>query len=240
MTWSTIQSGGRLRPAHALRKAARLRKLREHLTVFPPERRGFEQARMHGPLTSTASSDAHLAQSGDRAAFGRLMDAHLPMAFRLSLRFLGSTDDAKDACQEAFVKAWEHLGSFDVARPFAAWLTTIVTRTCLDRLRRRQRTSLHWFGSDRDGVVEPADLRPDPHQTAEWGDLFTIVLGLLKRLPPTQRVVFALRDLEDLDVQDVADAIGISASSVKANLSYARRRIRAILDEEYHVKDVNV
>jgi RNA polymerase sigma-70 factor (ECF subfamily) len=194
---------------------------------------------MHGPLTSNATSDAHLARSGDRAAFGRLMDANLPMAYRLSLRLLGSSDESKDACQEAFVKAWEHLGDFDAARPFAAWLTTIVTRTCLDRLRRRQRSPLQWFGFGRDEVVEPPDVRADPHQTVEWGDLAEIVIGLLRRLPPTQRVVFALRDLEDLDVQDVADVTGISISSVKANLSYARRRIRTILAEEYLVKDVN-
>lgn len=192
---------------------------------------------MYGPATSTATDDAHLAQSGDRTAFGRLMDAHLPMAYRLSVRWLGSTDEAKDASQEAFVKAWEHLGSFDAKRPFAAWLTTIVTRTCLDRLRRRQRSPFRWLGSERDTVADPVDVRPDPHHAVEWDDLSTIVLGLLKRLPPTQRVVFALRDLEDLDVQEVANAMGISVSSVKANLSYARRRIRTILDEEYHVKD---
>ncbi len=194
---------------------------------------------MDGRTISTASNDAQLAQAGDRAAFGRLMDAHLPLAYRLSIRWLGSPDDAKDACQEAFVKAWEHLESFDAERSFAAWLTTIVTRTCLDRLRRHRRSPVHWFGLGRDGVSEQADVRPDPHRTVEWSDLSTIVLGLLKRLPPTQRVVFALRDLEDLGVQDVADATGIPVSSVKANLSIARGRIRSILAEEYDVKDLN-
>jgi RNA polymerase sigma-70 factor (ECF subfamily) len=194
---------------------------------------------MDGRTTSTSVNDARLAQSGDRAAFGRLMDAHLPLAYRLSVRFLGSTEDAKDACQEAFVKAWEHLERFDTGRSFAAWLTTIVTRTCLDRLRRRQRSPLSWLGLGPVEVVDPVDARPDPHQTVEWGDLSTIVLGLLNRLPPTQRLVFALRDLEDLDVQDVANAMGISSSSVKANLSYARGRIRRILAEEFDMKDVN-
>lgn len=194
---------------------------------------------MHGPLTSSATDDVYRAMSGDRAAFGRLMDVHLPPAYRLSVRLLGSTEDAKDACQEAFVKAWEHLGSFDAERPFAAWLTTIVTRTCLDRLRRRQRSPFDWSGWNRDGIAEPADDRADPHRVVERGDLSAIVLGLLHRLPPTQRVVFALRDLEDLDVQEVADATGISASSVKANLSYARRKLRMILAEEYDMKDMN-
>lgn len=192
---------------------------------------------MHGPGVTTAENDALLAQRGDRAAFGRLMNAHLPLAFRLSARWLSSEDEAKDACQEAFISVWEHLDRYDPDRPFAAWLTTIVTRLCLDRLRRRQRSPFRWFSRDIGPLPEPVEERPDPQKALESRDLAAIVVGLLRRLPPTQRVIFALRDLEDLDVNDVAKATGISASSVKANLSYARRAIRTILANEYHLKD---
>lgn len=195
---------------------------------------------MHRPEAPISTDDALQAQSGDRAAFGRLMDAHLPMAYRLALRWLGTSDDAKDACQEAFVRAWEHLDRFDVRRPFAAWFTTILTRVCLDRLRRRQRSPFRWFRSDHLTEPEPADSNADPLRDAGWSELFTIVVGLMRRLPPTQRVVFALRDLEDLDVAEVATITGLSDSSVKANLSYARRTIRTILATEYQQKDVNV
>lgn len=191
---------------------------------------------MNEPTATALSDDALRARSGDRAAFGRLVDAHLPQAYRLSLRYLTSADDAKDASQEAFVRAWEHIDRFDTTRPFGAWLTTIVTRICLDRLRGRERSPFRWFRSERVSFVEPPDPGPDPHEGAEWSDLASIVLGLIGRLPPTQRVVFALRDLEDLELEEVAECTGISASSVKANLSYARRTIRAILANEYHVK----
>ncbi len=195
---------------------------------------------MQGPQQIADTNDILLAQAGDRAAFGRLMDAYLPLAYRLSLRWLASADDAKDACQEAFVRVWEHLGAYDVRRPMAAWLTTIVTRICLDRLRRRRRSPFTWFNPDRSTSTEPLQAGPDPQQVAIWSDLASIVVGLMKRLPPTQRVVFALRDLEDLDVDDVAQITGLSISSVKTNLSYARRTIRTILTTEYQQKDMVV
>lgn len=122
----------------------------------------------------------------------------------------------------------------------AAWLTTIVTRICLDRLRRRRRSPFTWFNPDRSTSTEPLQAGPDPQQVAIWSDLASIVVGLMKRLPPTQRVVFALRDLEDLDVDDVAQITGLSISSVKTNLSYARRTIRTILTTEYQQKDMVV
>lgn len=170
------------------------------------------------------------------------MDATMPMAYRLAYRSLGSSADAEDVCQEAFIRVWKHFQSFDASRSFEAWLTTIVSRLAIDRLRSRQRSP--WWPFRRDGTSDDTeravatDLRAD--QKAVWTDLHKAVVGLAGRLPPTQRIVFALRDLEDLDVEEVSAATGLSASSVKTNLSYARRRIREILIRELEVEEIAI
>lgn len=192
------------------------------------------------PRHSGFEEDVASAQSGDRTAFGRVMETTMPMAYRLAYRSLGSSADAEDVCQDAFIRVWEHFQSFDTSRPFEAWLTTIVCRLAIDRLRSRQRSP--WWPFRRDGdfdVNEQAvatDIGAD--QKAVWTDLHETVVGIAGRLPPTQRIVFALRDLEDLDVEEVAAVTGLSTSSVKTNLSYARRRIREILMKELHVEEI--
>lgn len=196
----------------------------------------MQGTRIHSP----ADEDIAQAQEGDRPAFGRVMDAYLPMAYRMAYRLLGSNDEAQDVCQDAFVRVWEHFSSYDRSRPFATWLSTIVTRLAFDRLRSRQRLSF-WFlkGDQKHEHIESAAAQgPGIAQRTEWAELNALVIGLVGRLPPTQRIVFALRDLEDLDVEEVAEVTGLSRSSVKANLSYARRRIREILVREYRVEDV--
>ena len=191
-------------------------------------------------LHTLSEEDIAHARAGDRPAFGRVMDAYLPLAYRIAFKLLGSGDDAQDVCQAAFIRVWEHFPSYEPSRPFAAWLTSIVTRLAIDRLRRRRRLS-EWFvkedvGSDHVGSM--ASRGPGTAQKVEWADLGAVVVLLAGRLPPTQRVVFALRDLEDLDVDEVSTITGLSSSSVKANLSYARRRIREILIREYRVEEV--
>ena len=196
---------------------------------------------MQEPTHHTPSDfDLKQAQEGDRAAFGRVMDECLPMAYRLAYRLLGSSDESQDVCQDAFVRVWEHFSSYDRSRPFQAWLTTIVTRLALDRLRRRQRMTF-WFPKSNGGVPaldEVPSGAPGIDRSAEWSDLHALVVSVAGRLPPTQRIVFALRDLEDLDVEEVASVTGLSTSSIKTNLSYARRRIREILINEFRVEEV--
>ncbi len=184
--------------------------------------------------------DVAKAQAGDRIAFGRVMDATMAMSYRLAYRSLGSSAEAEDICQEAYIRVWEHFDSYDRSRPFEAWLTTIVCRLAIDRLRQRQRSP--WWSFRRDGETHAteraASMDMGADQKAVWTDLHEVVIGIAGSLPPTQRIVFALRDLEDLDVAEVASVTGLSISSVKANLSYARRRIREALSRDYRVEEI--
>ena len=192
-------------------------------------------------IHSPNDEDVALAQTGDRAAFGRVMDTFLPMSYRLAYRLLGSSEEAQDVCQDAFLRVWEHFPTYDRTRAFTAWLSTIVTRLAYDRLRSRQRYFSRFLGGDsgQHYVKSAAAVEPGIVRSSEWAELNTLIISLAGRLPPTQRIVFALRDLEDLDVMEVAHVTGLSRSSVKANLSYARRRIREILVREFHVEDAH-
>lgn len=78
-----------------------------------------------------------LARKDDQAAFGRLVTAYQTSVYNLSYRMLGNAGEAEEAAQEAFLRAYTHLGSYDAGRPFRSWLLSIASHYCIDRLRRR-------------------------------------------------------------------------------------------------------
>ena len=186
-----------------------------------------------------AASPDHIirrCQGGDLEAFNELILQHQQYAFSLAMHLLCDEHDARDAVQETFLHVWERFDSFDPERKFTTWLYAIVTNVCLDRLRSRTR----WralFG--RNGWVSEAEDLPDEEALSEIQsnrELCAIVRRLTEGLPPKQRLVFVLRDLEDLSVDEVAAITGLSGSSVRTNLHFARRRLRDLLRRHYDVE----
>jgi len=162
------------------------------------------------------------SRNGDEGAFRCLVESYQGYAYALAARALGDPEEAGDVVQEAFVRVWKHLHRYDKKKKFTTWLYSIVSRLCIDRLRRRR------------SMVEL-----DPEWPAS-GDLFSqfcdrdllsIIVRLTRGLPPLQRMVFTLRDLEDLEIDRVAEILGRTRRSVTANLWLARRSIRQRLQE---------
>ena len=185
------------------------------------------------PPTFQNDPDLEASGRGDRQAFRRVVERHYSYAYRLAFRTLRSIPDAEDVVQETFIKVWDHLPRFDRSARFTTWMYTIVANLCIDRLRRRERWR-SWMrpeGYDWENAKDPVDAV----QHHETQDLADIIRSLAGKLSPVQRIVFALRDLEDLDIAEVAAITGLSIGSVKTNLSYARRRIRTYLDTEYGI-----
>lgn len=147
------------------------------------------------------------------------------MAFRLAVRMVDDEDEAQDVCQDAFIRAWLHFASFDPSRSFTTWIYRIVSNICLDRLRARRRWYQR-FSRSVDQAHAAVDDAADPGLRMEQIDLVIHLERSIRSLPPTQRLVFALRDLEDLEVSEVVEATGLTEASVKTNLSYARGRLR--------------
>jgi RNA polymerase sigma-70 factor (ECF subfamily) len=173
-----------------------------------------------------------LSIGGDRHAFGEIVREYQQMAYSVAVRLLWDPHDAEDAVQEAFVRIWKSLHSFKPASRFSTWMYTIVTNVCLDVLRTRKRQ----LSDLPDSLTEPAGQEgEDPSDVVAGRDLLRILHILAESLPARQRLVFTLRDLQDLSIRDVVRITGLSAASVKTNLHLARRRLRRTLASEYDI-----
>jgi RNA polymerase sigma-70 factor, ECF subfamily len=165
------------------------------------------------------------SQNGERDAFRQLVEHHQSYAFSLAFRLVCDEDAAKDIVQESFIRVWEHLGEYRPAVKFTTWLYRIVVNLSYDRLKADRRR-VRVMSIERQ---EPVDCAASEIALMNR-DLAERIRALAGGLPPKQRMVFTLRDLHDLSVQETANILAISTNAVKANLSYARRRIRTNLD----------
>jgi len=171
-------------------------------------------------------------KQGDTGAFRRMVESHQGYAYAIAYRILWDEDDARDTVQESFVRVWKHMANFDDRYRFTTWLFQIVTRISQDRLksnRRRMRVFTPLNTTEGDA---PDPHRADPGRELENTDLAERIRSVAGDLPPVQRMVFALRDLQDLPVSEVAQQLQISPGAVKANLCLARARIRRALTQE--------
>ena len=167
------------------------------------------------------------AQGGDEAAFGIIMRTHYERTFRLICAILHNEADARDVCQEVWLKVWKQLPTFRGDSRFSTWLHPIATRRALDHLRKRRR----WFDrflpydtGDENAVevAEPATTE-NAGSLAEGNETVARVRAALASLPPKHRAVLALRELEGLSYEEIAQATGIPAGTVMSRLYHARR-----------------
>jgi len=163
------------------------------------------------------------SREGDQGAFRELVERFQGYAFRLAFRLLADEDEARDVTQEAFIRVWRHLDRYEPRTRFSTWMYRIVTNLAYDRLRAGRR---------RKRVVDAVTLdaqesrAPDSAALHENAELAGRIGELVDELPPKQRVVFVLRDLHGLTVQEVAEMLNTAPGTVKANLSYARQKLR--------------
>ncbi len=165
------------------------------------------------------------SKQGDSRAFAELIRAHYGYAHTLALRLLLDDEDAREVTQEAFVRVWQHLPRFNEGVKFTTWLYTIVTNLCLDLLRARKRSRSLFVQDNCEEIPDSLDIetRHDNEQ------LLNLIRSLSSRLTDTQRLVFTLRDLQDLSVDEVRDITGMSANKIKTHLCNARRGIRTLM-----------
>lgn len=158
------------------------------------------------------------AKTGDEAAYRWLLEQYRGRAVRLAAHVLGREAEAEDVAQEAFVRAFRHLGTFRGDGPFSAWLFGIVVRLCLDRRR-----SARWT---REGGETPPDAVAA--DTSEAIATRLAVHALLKQLTPPLRAALVLRELEGLDYPEIAAALSIPVGTVRSRLHAARAQFRTL------------
>jgi len=173
------------------------------------------------------------AQRGDTSAFNELVLMYQTTVYNVALRTLGHPEDAADATQEAFLAAYRAIREFR-GGSFKAWLVRIAVNTCYDLLRRRQRrpsTSLDVIVEESGDQADFADRRVGPERAALGAETISTVERGLQALPPDQRIIVVLCDIQGLSYEEAAEAEGVAIGTVKSRLSRARARLRQFLSE---------
>jgi RNA polymerase sigma-70 factor (ECF subfamily) len=157
---------------------------------------------------------------GEPAAFGRLVDLYHKPLFNLAYRLLGSREDARDATQNALVKAYEHLGSFDQQQRFFSWMYQILRNECLNTLRGR-----------RPNMPLPDDLAANESADATLvqRERRAAVQQALLELTVEQREVVLLRHFTEMSYDEIASSLGVPPKTVKSRLYSARQRLAVLL-----------
>ncbi|HEX6464260.1 MAG TPA: sigma-70 family RNA polymerase sigma factor [Vicinamibacterales bacterium] len=157
---------------------------------------------------------------GDRAAFEELVQRYQRPLFNVALRLLGRYDEASDATQNVFVKAYRHLETFDATQRFFSWIYRILRNECLNALRGRRT----WEPLSND--VLGGGRSPDAIEDAERQ---RAVQRAVMSLDTDYREVIALRHFAGMSYEDIATMLGIPAKTVKSRLYTARQRLAASL-----------
>jgi RNA polymerase sigma-70 factor (ECF subfamily) len=177
------------------------------------------------------------ARAGDPRAFGVLVERYQGRAYRLALRILRSEEGARDAVQEAFVKAYTSLGRFEGRSSFFTWLYRLVTNQCID-MRRREHAERRADWSESEGLEEAAlPIAADaelaapvlPVDEALRKELRTQLAEAIDALPEAARETLLLREVDGLSYAEIAEAQGIPRGTVMSRLHYARRRLQDLL-----------
>jgi RNA polymerase sigma-70 factor (ECF subfamily) len=146
---------------------------------------------------------------------------------------VGNIEEAQDAMQDTFLKAFQRIGKFEGRCKFSTWLVTIAHNTGLQRLRdRRPIENLDAATSESDEDFHPRQVRgwaEDPEQSCSRAERRALVESALMRLPPKYRVVLVLRDIEQLSGHEAAEALGLGMAAMKARLLRARLMLREAL-----------
>ena len=168
---------------------------------------------------------------GDTQAFRTIIEDHQDFVFAVAFRFVNDTRDAEELAQETFLRLWKNMGRYRKDIKLTTWLYKIVTNVCLDHLKSKQY---------RHNAMERAfekDYHADTSQNADQPVIENELRGLLikasETLTPKQKAVFILRDLEGLDVPEVAGVLQMSAGNIKSNLFHARKKIGGIIKKYY-------
>jgi RNA polymerase sigma-70 factor, ECF subfamily len=177
------------------------------------------------------------AKAGDISAFETLVGRYERKIFRLTQNITQNREDAEDAMQEAFLKAYEHLQAFEGNSRFYTWLVRIAVNQALMKLRKRRPNvvSLDEEVNTGEDMVprEVEDWGPSPADRYAQTELSEILSKVIGELDPAFRIVFQLRDIEELSTEETAEALGLSVPAVKSRLLRARLKLRQTLNQYF-------
>jgi RNA polymerase sigma-70 factor, ECF subfamily len=171
------------------------------------------------------------AAAGDVHSFRTLVEKHQVFVLRLAYRFVRNTQDAEDITQEAFIRLWKNLNKYRPGIKLSTWMYTIVTNLCLDYLK-----SSRFAGARKSAPIDDRMKIASPAST-DMGmvqdEMRAIIIKLSEELTPKQKAAFVLRDLEELEVEEVCTILNDSAANIKSNLYHARQKMSEMIQKYY-------
>lgn len=181
---------------------------------------------VEGSVNDETRDLARRAREGDLTAFEALVRGRRERAILTAYQILGDWEEARDVAQNAFLKVWQQIGTYDESYPFDTWLRRIVTNQAIDHYRK---------GRARRETVEKATReelrgRRGAEERSEVERLFEEAAA---HLPAQQRAVFVMREIEDMSPREISTTLGIAESTVRNHLFKARVTLQAWFQEHY-------
>jgi RNA polymerase sigma-70 factor (ECF subfamily) len=183
-----------------------------------------------------AATDEELVdafQAGDLSAFDDLVRRWERRILAAIYRVMGTEDEARDLCQETFLRAYRALGGFKREARFSSWLYQIALNLCRDRMRRRKgRVLVSLDAMDEEGQALPRRPGPTPLDLVEAGTLSRAVAAAVEELPEEQREVIVLKEYQDLTFLEIAEILDVPLSTVKTRLYRGLGQLRTRLERQ--------
>jgi RNA polymerase sigma-70 factor (ECF subfamily) len=178
------------------------------------------------------------AKRGDRLAFRKLVERHQRRAFAIAVGLVRDENDAREIVQEAFLRVYRGLDSFEGGSAFFTWLYRIVTNLAIDVMRKPSRREAEPLDID---AVDDRDDQPlvtrlegaDPLDVVRRGEIRRRIETALEELPPYHRGVILMRELEGMSYEEMAEAMGVSKGTIMSRLFHARRKLQRALSDCY-------
>jgi RNA polymerase sigma-70 factor, ECF subfamily len=183
------------------------------------------------------------ARRGDAVAFRRLVERYQRRAYAVALGMVHDHDDARDICQEAFLRVHRNLATFEGEAQFFTWMYRIVMNLCIDHLRKKRGERVEF--DDARANEEAADdvgIAPrrtgfDPGRALSDKELRARIQAALKRLSPAHRAVLLMREVDGLSYKEMADIVGCSIGTIMSRLFHARKNMQRMLLEDRGAAD---
>jgi RNA polymerase sigma-70 factor, ECF subfamily len=176
--------------------------------------------------------------TGDRRAFEALVRRHERRVFRVTLAILGNTEDAEEAMQDTFFKAFRHLGQFRRDARFTTWLTRIAVNASIEK-RKTRKNFVPLSESETAEQFLPKNYEPwksNPEQVFGKQEIHRLVEEAIQALPEIYRTAFVLRDVEGLSAEEAAEALGLTVPALKSRLLRGRLMMRERLAATLEVR----
>ncbi len=177
-----------------------------------------------------------MAQRGEVAAFEALIEEYETRIYNLAYRMLGDSEDARDAAQETFLKAYSALGRFRGDASFSTWIYRIARNSCLDAIRMRKRNRTYSLDDPVDTVdgEVPRQMEgdlPAPDEVVLTRERQAVINGALAELSDHHRSVLLLRDIEGFSYEEIAEVLQVRLGTVKSRLYRARTALHDRLEQ---------